>query len=257
MKKKNKLKKAIGMVPFLTVCALVLLTALPAMACWAQPEAFEVLSEDGSRVFVFVPDEDGISDATATVYEVVDGERQVLYTVEGLSSFAYKSNFHFSADLTHFARTFNPTGMPAFEVFSNGVRTRTVVRSDFIDDYDGEEALTSIGPMYTIRWEIEAGAPQGDVLTIGTDEGNTLHFDLATARFSTEPDLTVQAKGSDNAPRVEGLSGTPLTQPPGAQPPAQAPQKRPPYLGIALMVGTVALLAGLGAWFYTRHRSAQ
>jgi hypothetical protein len=103
--------------------------------------------------------------AYAAVYEVIANERQVLYTVEDFPSFAYESNFHFSADMTHFIRIFNPSGIPVFEAYSYGERTRVVLRSDFIKDYAGIEAETSIGPMYTINWQIEGGSPYPDTIS--------------------------------------------------------------------------------------------
>ena len=185
------MKKIMKILLLLIVFALVFSSTLTAMACWEQPESFEVLSEDGNKVFVFTPDDYGITNAYAAVYEIINNERQLVYTVDDLSSFAYKSNFHFSADMTHFARTFNPSGMPVFEVFSNGVRTRTVMRNDFIEDYASEDGLTSIGPIYTVGWIIEESSPYSDAIAISTDEGSTLYFDLATARFSFEADLPV------------------------------------------------------------------
>jgi len=163
--------------------------ALPVTACWATPEPFEIFSQDGSKVFVFIPDEDKITNAYAAVYEIVNGERQIVYAVEDLSSFAYEGDFHFSADMTHFARTFPKYGMSVFEVFSNGVRTRVVMRYDFIKDYASIVAETSIGPMYTVKWSIEEQSSNNDTITIITGEGNTLVFDLSTALFSSEDAL--------------------------------------------------------------------
>jgi len=47
--------------------------------------------------------------------------------------------------------------MPVFEVFSYGVRTRVVMRSDFIEDYASYDVLLSTGPMYTVNWQAENG----------------------------------------------------------------------------------------------------
>jgi len=175
--------------PFLFVCLMLAFTffnTLPVKACWMAPEPFEIISEDAGRIFVFTPDEYGSADAYAAVYEIINNERQIVYTVEGLSSFAYEGNFHFSSDMTHFVRTFPAPGMPVFESFTNGVRTRVVMRSDFIEDYSTAEAFTSIGPSYTVNWRIEEHSPKNGTLTISTDEGNTVIFDLATARFDSE-----------------------------------------------------------------------
>ena len=111
--------------------------------------------------------------------------------VEDLSSFAYESNFHFSTDMMHFARIFPPFGMYAFEVFSYGVRTRVVLRSDFIEDYASIESISSIGPFYTVTWRIEEDTVQNATITINTDEDSAIFFDLATARFHSEDVLPI------------------------------------------------------------------
>ena len=54
------------------------------------PVPFEVYSDDGDRVFVFTPAEDGVSAASAAVYEVGGNERVPVYLVNDLSSFAYE-----------------------------------------------------------------------------------------------------------------------------------------------------------------------
>ena len=179
---------------FLCLClllALTILSPLPAAACWMAPEPFEIFSDDASKVFVFTPAEDGMASANAAVYEIIDNQRQLVYTVEGLASFAYESNFHFSTDMMHFARIFPPSGMDAFEVFSYGVRTRVVIRSDFIEDNASIQAETSVGPMYTVSWRIEGHPSQGATITINTDEDSAILFDLATATFTWEDALPV------------------------------------------------------------------
>jgi len=168
---------------FCLIALLILSAAVPVSACWAQPLPFEILSEDGSRVFVFDPDQYGMGIANAAVYEIINGERQLVYTVEDLASFAYESNFHFSTDMAHFIRTFPAPGIPVFEVFSYGERTRIVLRSDFIEDYSEAGRFTSIGPEYNVGWQIEERSPNGVAITISTGEGNTFVFDITTAEF--------------------------------------------------------------------------
>ena len=165
---------------------LIFLSTLPVAACWEAPEPFEIESEDGNRVFVFNPAEDGMANAYAAVYEIINNERHLVYMVEGLSSFAYKGNFHFSEDMMHFARTFPQFGMSTFEVFSNGVRTRVVMRNDFIENYASIESETSIGPFYTVTWRIEEYPSENTIIKISTDEDNVLLFDLANAKFAFE-----------------------------------------------------------------------
>jgi len=169
---------------------LTFLNILQVAACWAAPVPFEIFSGDGRKVFVFDPTEDGSGNAYATVYEIINDERRLIYTVKELTSFAYEGNFYFSTDMSHFIRTFPAPGMPIFEAFTNGVKTRVVMRSDIIENYaDEEEWFTSIGPSYKVNWRIEEHSPYNDTIAINTDEGNTLFFDLTTARFNTEDEI--------------------------------------------------------------------
>ena len=106
--------------------------------------------------------------------------------------------------MMHFARVFPPYGMPAFEVYSYGIRTRVVMRNDFIEDYGNIESLTSIGPFYTVRWRIEENLTQNTIITINTNEDSAVLFDLAAARFHFEnilsvPPMPPELHGSDIA----------------------------------------------------------
>lgn len=179
----------------LCVCLMAVLTlstVMPVSACWAQPVPFEIVSEDGSRVFVFVPDEHG-GTAHAAVYEIANNERQLLYAAEDLASFAYEGNFYFSANMTHFIRTFPAPGMAVFEAFSYGVRTRVVQRYDFIENYAAEhDFFTSIGPAFIVNWQIEERPYIGDTITINTEEEKTFVFDIMTAEFISDTSLPIQ-----------------------------------------------------------------
>jgi hypothetical protein len=160
----NELRKLI-----LCIClalAIVFLNTFPVIACWGAPEAFEIISDDETKVFVFTPAEDGISSANAAVYKIVNNKRRLIYTVKDLTSFAYESNFYFSADMMHFARIFPKYGMDAFEVFSNGSRTRVVMRDDFIEDYGSVKSDRSVGPLYKVTWEIQEELHQNTTFII-------------------------------------------------------------------------------------------
>ena len=161
---------------------------LPAVACWTPVTSFEIFSEHGNRVFVFIPGEYGIGNAYAAVYELVNSERHLIYTVEDLPSFSYKSNFYFSDDMMHFART-SPVLGGGFEVFSHGIPTMLVERSDFIRNYAAIEAELSVGPQHRIRWSIDRDLTQGSTIAINTDEGNTFYFDLEAGKF--EPSVAL------------------------------------------------------------------
>jgi hypothetical protein len=202
------------------------------------PEPFEIISEDGTKVFVFTPAEDGVSSANAAVYEIVDNERQLIYEVEDLSSFAFESNFFFSADMMHFARVFPPYGMDTFEVFSNGIRTRVVTRDDFIENYASVESESSIGPFYTVTWQIKEDLHQNNTIVISTDENDAILFDLATARFESEnavPSHIETPVGADIVPLAAS----------GNQPESvQTPQTQSPLAQIFIVTGVaVALIA--------------
>ena len=192
---------------------LIFSNTLSASACWPAPEPFEIFSEDGTRVFVFSPEESGAGNAYAAVYTInPDSDRQLLYTVEDLSSFAYKSNFLFSSDMMHFVRMFNPSGLPIFEIFSNGVRSRTVYRSDIIENYAAGSAVgSSIGPTYTVGWSIQDFSPQDAMLTIRTEEGKLLLLDLARAEFIAESVAPDVHETSPNLLAYSPIAPTPVT----------------------------------------------
>ena len=222
---------------FFLAVLLIFVSAVPALASWAAPEPFEVFSEDGTRVFVFTPGAYGTGSAHAAVYTIngaaPNQERQVVYTVVDLSSFAYESNFYFSSDMNHFARMFNPSGSPIFEVFSNGIRTRTVFRNDIIENHSSTEAETSIGPRYTVNWTIESFSPEEAILTISTGEDNTFLFDLARAEFVAERTLS-----NDYEDTTEPLNDLP------AESPSEARQT-PTSSILTWIIAAISLIIGI------------
>ena len=195
------MKKSIICLLLVMVFALSGITS--AMACWSSPESFEILSEDGKRVFVFNPAEYANGDAYAALYEINNNQRQVIYTVENLSSFSYENSFRFTADMMHFVRIFPPYGMPVFEVFSNGIKTHIVHRNDFIKDYAGIESESSIGPFYTVTWEIDEHTPYNDMLIVRTTEGNTLLYNLITNEFT--PADAIENQPPENMLAIESI----------------------------------------------------
>jgi len=163
-------------------------------ACWAAvPESYEIFNDDGSMVFVFSVSDEYSEFADAAVYNIIDGDRRLVYNVEKLSSFSYENSFRFSDDMMHFIRIFPPSGMPAFEVFSNGILTKTVMRNEFIKDYSSIKAESSIGPLYTVTWNIDKLMSDNVEMTINTDEG-TVIFNLVTHKFSFENESPVSFK---------------------------------------------------------------
>ena len=234
--------------------SFAMFNALPAAACWMAPVPFEIFSGDGSKVFVFTPSEDGMVNADAAVYEIVGGERRLVYTVEDLSSFAYESNFHFSDDMMHFARIFPPFGMDAFEVFSYGARTRVVIRSDFIEDYDSVEAYTSVGPFYTVTWNIEEYLTGDATITISTSEDDTVLFDLAAARFYSEEVLPAPPEAyPDPAPPEPDPPAEAYEAPPEPSP-APAPQAQNSHAAVFVIAGAVVAAIAAGVFLLKRRR---
>ena len=250
----------------LCLCLILLLAifnALPVAACWMQPKPFEIVSDDGSLVFVFAPSEDGMANASAAVYEIVNDERRLVYTVEDLSSFAYESNFHFSTDMMHFARIFPPYGMYAFEVFSYGVRTRVVMRNDFIEDYTSIQSLTSIGPFYTVTWRIEGHLTQNATITINTDEDSAVLFDLAAARFYSEEVLPVYYYEEappeiyyNPAPQTQGLPVA-FYEAPFENSPAPIPQTQNSTVVIFVIAGAAAISIAAGVFVLKKRNRAE
>jgi len=227
------------------ILALTVLTAVPAAACWASPEPFEIFSGDGSRVFVFDPGYDfERSHANAAVYEIINGERQLIYAVENLASFAYKDSFYFSTDMLHFAYVFPAPDRPVFEVFSDGIKTKTVYRNDFIMDYKSIKAESSIGPVYTINWNIEKDMAQNEIIMIHTDENSIFLFNLATADFISAEDTRVGTILSDRPAGDEILEDAP----------DQSSESPASLAGIFTVSGSAAVIISLGVFLIVRSK---
>ena len=168
-----------------------------------------------------------------------------------------KTVAHFLADMMHFARTFPGYGMPAFEVFSYGVRTRVVMRSDFIEDYASIEAETSVGPFYTVTWRIEDYPPENTTIVINTDEDSAILFDLATATFDWEDVLPIHYETlpevspapiylAQNSPATANeISHGPVSQ-----------AQNPPILILAVAGAVVAFIAA-GVYLLIKRRKAE
>ena len=143
--------------------------------------------------------------------------------------------------------------MSAFEVFSNGVRTRTVMRNDFIGDYASIEAETSIGPFYTVGWRIEPYPSENTLIRIHTDEGSPFFFDLETAESAS----VSQAPASP----IETAEFIPA--PPTPASPIEAaevpPDSRAPALPVVVFIiaGFSIIFVGAGMFFLARHKRAQ
>ena len=173
---------------FCLILILILQNALSVAASgFRVPMPFEVFSEDESRVFVFAPSVDVAARWIhyAAVYEIVDNERQLIYVVEGIGS-AFEDRLFFSDDMMHFVSVFDRVirgSEPGFEVFSNGVRTRLVTRSDFIRFYNLRIDPDTARTFFLFTWRIEEHSPADATITIRTGEQRTLVFDFSTAEF--------------------------------------------------------------------------
>jgi len=142
---------------------------------WPAPVPFEIRSYDGSRVFCFNPEAEE-SDERAVLYDNSEPPN-VIYTVKGLRSWAYKSNFYFSNDFQNFV-FFPPTGFDiAFEFYANGELQKTYYIKDLVKNIDKvPKSITTAG------WrDFEESVIQNqNILTFKTFDGITYSFDIAT-----------------------------------------------------------------------------
>jgi len=153
--------------------------------------------------------------------------------------------------MMHFARIFPPYGMYAFEVFSYGIRTRVVLRSDFIADYASIEAYSSIGPFYTVTWRIDAQSAQNGTITIHTDEDSAVLFDLATASFHHEvPDeiLPEPTFPIQNTPTMDSLP---------APSPDPGSRTQHSFIVIGGIAGTAVAVIAVGVFLLRKRKRAK
>jgi len=163
----------------LLIIGTIIVATLPIAACWAAPWDFEVISEDGTRVFVFDAEA-----GTSRVYFNTPS-RQLDYAIASMTHL-YPSVVHFSCDMQFILyRKVRPTASIdeyltiAFVVYAQGIPIRTVMRSEFIENHDEIVCYSmSTGPWPLIGWRIIDMS--NDIVTIETDEDRTYTFDFAS-----------------------------------------------------------------------------
>lgn len=165
----------------LFVFTLVLLFGITNAAAdeWIAPTPFQIQSDDGSRFFYFNPDSDD-SNERAVLYDNSNPPK-VIYTVKGIRSWAYKSDFYFSEDFQNFV-FFPPTGFDiAFEFYKNGVLHETY----HIEDLVKESGL--IPKSTTKAWWLSSDekiSQMQNILTFKTVDGITYNFNIASGTFA-------------------------------------------------------------------------
>ena len=152
------------------------------------PVPFEIWSPDDSRVFRFVPSEEHRGMADAAVYLIGDLEER-LYTVTGLTSFAYASNFIFSDDLRHFVFQPNIDQIVALEFFADGNLIKTYDIYDLVLDNRARRELSLTWHKWRDWGYGIHFSPQDNTVSLRTVDGIRYTFDITTGEITATQSL--------------------------------------------------------------------
>ena len=123
------------------------------------PQAFEIYSEDGSRVFRFVPGEEWNDDHFIAVFEV-DTDDMVyevdLYHYSSYATLVYPSQFTFSEDMTYFVQGNLISKEIALLFYAEGQLINRTDISDLIRNMPGlQESETMVHWVYRYGWNFD------------------------------------------------------------------------------------------------------
>ena len=154
------------------VCSLALLSFPASADSFMAPVPFETTYPNGDKVFRFDPkDNDG--PAEAAVYTTTE-PRELVYSVENLSSFAYYRDFYFSPDMMSFAYIPMADKNTAIKFYSNGILKKEYKIDDLVRNMSKVSYSVS-----TALWSDSVPVSNGNILTITTVDNMTYDFDIS------------------------------------------------------------------------------
>ena len=175
------MKKRCFIIIALAILMLFVNTVHVSAVSIAAPDTFEIISEDGERIFRFTPNPNWDLNAIATVYRNTDPP-EVIYAVENLTSWAYAWNFIFSEDMQYFVVTPPSFGTNNILMFyGNGALIKAYTREDLVRNRD-RYWLEQVRENETIRRSIELDSNY-NTLTLTTVDRVTYVFDITTGEI--------------------------------------------------------------------------
>ena len=173
-----------GLICIIVFAALLFVSTFTVSADdWPPPTSFVVTSKDRSKAFHFDLDDENLSNTvTAAVYYTTDPP-ELVYTVEGIRSWAYLSDFYFSDDLQYFVFIPPTTNSIALEFYGNGKLTKSYTINDLVWNMLAVEHTTSTA--HWREWEYNTGKTtqldsEHNTLTLTTIDNLTYTFDITT-----------------------------------------------------------------------------
>jgi hypothetical protein len=166
----------------LLVTIVFLSCTLPVAADeWMAPGEFEIISEDGEKIFRFDSDsaDETSNYSTAAVYLNTEPSKLV-YSVENLRSWTYKDNFFFSEDFQSFAHMPSPDFEIAIEFYVEGHLVKTYDIKDLVRNHSKISYSTSSA--WWKNSDVKVSQDQ-DRLTVTTVDGLTYVFDINTGEI--------------------------------------------------------------------------
>jgi len=143
---------------------------------WPAPGPFEVVSNDGNMVFRFDPLEPiGDNEASAGVYRNSEPE-ELVYTVHGLRTWAYSSDFYFSEDFRSFVFIPSPTEDIALQFFTDGELVKTYKINDLVKNRT--KITRSTSSLWWIKRMNTINDEPNNTLTLTTVDDRTYVFDI-------------------------------------------------------------------------------
>ena len=147
-------------------------------------DPFRIVSEDGSRVFIYTPhphfhqERDSILPATGLYYNTEPLE--LIYLIEDIG-WAFESDFVFSSDFRHLAFFGRMSFDVALEFYEDGILIKRYMIDDLVEDMNEVSISTS-----RAWWEERAGRSfdiTNNTLTITTYDNLTYVFDITTGEI--------------------------------------------------------------------------
>ncbi|MCL2368359.1 MAG: hypothetical protein FWC72_05130 [Oscillospiraceae bacterium] len=203
---KSKLQRALGAI---LVLYFVLLANTPVARAddFAPPPPFYILSEDGSRVFHFTPDDEwrdtnwwppGMDDWTdlppTGIYYNTDPLTPI-YQIELPCWVIWEHGFFFSRDMQYFVwfpaangMVAGVTGEVALVFYANGTVQRIYMVSDLVEDAD--TLIRTAMSVLWLDWPSREFDAEQNRLSFTTVDGVRYEFDITTGEIVTHSNQT-------------------------------------------------------------------